>query len=219
MTQKCVRVEVIAIILLFAPAVVQAGGKAPSQEPWILSCDSIFGREISAADLAQRFGATNVRDTLIYLGEGFSERGAVLFPDSSDLKMEILWADTLAQRMPRSVRIRGEASRWRTSEGLALGLDLQTVERINRRPFRLMGFAWDYEGTVMSWGGGQLEAPDSSAYTIRVRFRPDVSAADTASEMWKWYLQVQGDQEFSSGHRAMQALNPRVFEVRLDYRR
>ncbi|MCU0612229.1 MAG: hypothetical protein MUE60_10620 [Candidatus Eisenbacteria bacterium] len=216
MTRQRLRVRLVALILALAPAAARAGSEVDGEEPWILSCDSIFGPEVGAAALAQRFGAASVRDTLIYLGEGFSERGSVLFPDSADLRVEILWADTLARRMPRSVRIRGEASRWRTARGLTLGLDLQTAEVINEKPFRLMGFAWDYEGTTMSWGGGTLESPDSTACVIRARFRPDVSAASTQSETWKWYRQVQGDQEFSSGHRAMQALNPRVFEVWLD---
>lgn len=35
----------------------------------------------------------------------------------------------------------------------------------------------------------------------------------------KWYRQVLGDKEFSSGHPSMQALNPIVYEVFLDYAR
>lgn len=215
MIRNGARIAVGMLVCTLGCATAPTPGKTRPQAQWALDCVSVFTPTIGAKDLAQRFGAANVRDIRIDIGEGFQESGTVLFPDSADLKVEIIWADTLNRRTPRSVRVRGEATRWRAPHGLTLGMDLQTVERMNLKPFRLMGFAWDYEGTVVSWNGGALASPDSSACRVRARLRPD--GLQVPPEQEKWFMQVQGDHEFSSGHRAMQALNPRVYEVWLEY--
>src|SRR6185436_1494412 len=101
--------------------------------------------------------------------------------------------------------------RWRTSSGITLGTDLKTVEKLNGRPFRLAGLAFDAQGTVVSWRGGRLEAQDSVDCHVGVRLRveaPGNGAASAALER-----QVTGDKDFSSGHPAMQALNPAAYEL------
>jgi hypothetical protein len=138
----------------------------------------------------------------------------VIFADSAENRVEVLWIDTAAKRGLKSVHIRGRKSNWRTPGGVSLGDDLRTLERLNRRPFRLMGFGWDYGGTQVSWAGGRLEADVSSSCAVRVRLRPD-EHVDYAGP----YRQVVGSREFSPGHPAMQVINPRVYEVWLAFRR
>ena len=128
-----------------------------AQQSRLLECTSTFVKEASAESLAKRFGAANVRSGEVYVGEGSYESGTVVFADSVEDRVEILWNDSQAQRLPRIVQIRGNKSHWRTASGLTLGIDLLTVERLNRRPFRLLGFEWDYQGTVTSWAGGTIE--------------------------------------------------------------
>jgi hypothetical protein len=108
------------------------------------------------------------------------------------------------------VWIRGEQSRWRTPTGLTVGLDLRFVERLNRRPFLLAGFGFD-AGTETSWRDGRLAAPEGSACGVRAVFAEPHDRAPHSR-------QVQGGRQFSSGHPAMQALNPRIEKIWLEYR-
>lgn len=173
----------------------------------VLDCRTIFTPEVSAEDLVRRFGASQVEAADIHLGEGEYERGTVLFPGDPLRRIEITWKDADRQKQPDSVRAGEGAKKWRTPEGVSVGSDLQSVERLNGVVFELAGFDWDYAGSVMSWKGGRLE----SAYTpcrLVARFRPRSPAA--AAEL-------SGDRAFASSHPAMQRLNPVTYELMLLY--
>jgi hypothetical protein len=89
------------------------------------------------------------------------------------------------------------------------------MERLNRRPFRLIGMANDVQGTVMSWAGGQLEAQNSKDCRVRVRLRDKPGpTVQVAVNLWR---QVAGAREFSSSHPAMQAIDPKAYELFIDY--
>lgn len=189
----------------------RTGGVATEPSAKSFDCTTTFRTDDDVELLTRRFGATAVTVGNVYLGEGEYEPGTVLFAGSEDDKVEILWKDVAARRHPRVVRTRGDRSKWSTPDGVTLGLELTKLEAINRRPFRLAGFAWDYGGTQTSWAGGQLgRAGDCS---VRVRLRAKESPGTE-----QWYRQLEGAREFSSGHPAMQNLNPRVYEVWLDFR-
>lgn len=203
--------SVAALTLCAAHA--SQGGRESNAQRHPFECESSFRPGDDLKAILARFGSSSVATGEIYLGEGFSETGTVLFGDSPENRVEILWRDVDAQSGPKSVRVRGESSRWQTPGGLTLGLTLHAVERLNAKPFRLTGFGTDYEGTQLSWSGGRLGPSSASACAVRVRLRPDDSGDDKP-----WYRQVIGDREFSSGHPAMQYLNPRVYEMWLDFR-
>ena len=176
-------------------------------------CERSFLPGDDSKALATRFGASALATDEIYLGEGFYETGTVLFGSSPESRVEILWHDTSAQVGLKFVRVQSQRSQWQTPAGLTPGLDLQALERMNAKPFRMSGFGTDYEGTLLSWSGGRLAPPHASACLVRVRLRPDDSV-----EYKHWYRQVIGGREFSSGHPAMQYLNPRVYEMWLEFR-
>ena len=214
-TLACFDLEMNRIIVLALLAVLLVGpsvviGTEASPGDFIFELDKVFLPQTNAANLIERFGEANVTTERIYIGEGFYEEGTVLFKNSDEKKVEILWKDPESRQSPRLVMIRGKKSLWRTTKGLTLGLDLLTVEKLNRRPFRLAGFAWDYTGAVLSWSGGSLEVQGTDTCSVRARLGPE---AQTRDEMRQYYKQVQGDREFSSGHPAMQVLNPRVYMV------
>jgi len=181
----------------------------------ILSCDGPLSPKMTPDSLKASFGAANVASDDIQVGEGDVEPGTVLFPTSAADRLEILWRDQKLQQDVRLVVVRGEKTRWRTTEGLTLGLSLRMVERLNRRSFRLLGFGWDYAGTTMSWSKGLLDKPKTGGCEIRAR----LSIGDRVEKetLGPWYGQVMGDKEFSSGHPAMQALNPTVYELFIQY--
>ena len=199
------------------------GGRAmPRQDlPLDFSC-SVFSANTSEAELVDRFGAENVTTALVPWGgaEGDYNEGTVLFPDSADARVEIFWADRKSKRRPEWVSVRGERSRWRSLRGITLGTDLLTIERLNRRPLRLSGFGHDGAGSVISWAGGRLEASGSESCDVRIRLLPQYEEKGdqhSSSRRGNLASQVSRDHSYSSGHPAMQALNPRVYELFLHY--
>jgi hypothetical protein len=179
-----------------------------------LSCTAI-GPNTTSADLAARFGSANVVDGAVYVGEGFSEPGTVLFGDVPERRAEIVWRRGTRQG-PRFMRVRGEISQWRTPQGLTLGLDLSQVERLNRRPFRLRGFGWDSGGRTTSWSGGVLAEGELPPCTIWARFSNAEERLTT--EEARLFRQVQGERDFSSGHPGVQAAHARVWQIGLTWR-
>jgi hypothetical protein len=196
-------------------ALTTVGAGAAPADTRLLDC-SVFPVDATAARLVARFGREQVADGAVEVGEGESEPGTIVFPDSGDSKVEIIWHDAVGRSRPQRVFVRTAASRWRSATGLRIGLDLQRVERINRKPFRLLGFGWDYGGTVSSWSGGALDHDRDAPCYVSAAFNP---AASDATDRMSIEAQVLGEREFSSGHPAMQALNPVVVELTLMYRR
>ena len=181
------------------------------------SC-ATFPLDLGAADLRARFGEQHVKRAPVPWGgaEGDYNDGTVLFPDDESARLQIFWRDAAAQRQPEWVSVRGERSRWRTPAGVTLGTRLRELESLNGRPFRLLGFGNDVSGTVMSWSGGRLEAQDTER--CRVRLRLHVPWQRTDHGRAPLYRQLLGEREFSSGHPAMQSLDPVVYEMLIQYR-
>ena len=197
------------LLLLFV--VSQAAAAEASR---VFGCDGPFTPTLTEQRLVEIYGAANVRAGEVYVGEGFSEPGATVFPDSPLDRIEVVWSDGEKRAKPRFVRVKSTGSRWKTADLITIGSDLKSIERINERPFRLFGFGWDYSGSVSSWAGGRLEKGDSAGCRVRVALRPPGEGAWPA--IWE---QVVGDREFSSGHPAMQQLNPRVYQLVLGFSR
>ena len=171
--------------------------------------------QTSDAALEALFGPDNVQRTDVYLGEGFTAPGTVVYPGDATRRVEIVWRDG-SRTAPKEVRLTGESSAWQTAEGISLGSTLREIERLNGSPFKLAGFAFDYEGTIVDCGRGRLsmlgcsgesEGPPRGRLVV-IRLRPGDDAARAPE-----YRQVVGDRVFSSGHPAMQALNPRVYQM------
>jgi hypothetical protein len=181
------------------------------------SC-STFPANESEADLVTRFGAKNVVDALIEGGgaEGEMNPGTVLFADQSDAKAEISWNDQGAKRNPDWILVKGGSSRWRSPAGVTLGTDLITLEKLNGRPFRLLGFQYDSEGAVTSWAGGKLDS-DIAVPACRLKVWLSPQARRSAPAPQKLENQVVGTREYSSGHPAMQWLDPHVYQMFLLY--
>ena len=193
-------------------------GARVSADPFVLSCHEI-GVDASAAWFSGRFGPVNVKDAQVYLGEGEYAAGTILFADDPERRAEITWLDSVNKRSPTLIRIqidKGGRTRWRTPQGLTTGLGLAAVERLNRRPFRLSGFDWDYGGTTMSWSGGVLARAETATCGVWARFWYDSDGL--SPEQIRLALQVSGSREFSSGHPGMQARVPWVHDVGLHWR-
>jgi hypothetical protein len=139
-----------------------------------------------------------------------------MFGDVADAKVEILWKDRTSRHVPYLVWIAGKQSRWRTPEGISLGTSLSMLQRANRRAFRMAGFAFDGSGTVVSWAGGRLTAASGSSCQMRLSLDPGRIDWRTRADRMAFEA-VVGDRVFSSGHPAIQQLNPVVYKMFLDY--
>jgi hypothetical protein len=179
----------------------------------VLECEAAFPPGLTRDFLTARFGAENVADEDIPLTEGLTEPGTVVFGGSAEERIEILWREPGTPAHPRAIRIRGAQSAWRTEGGMSLGDSLREVEWLNDGHFRLAGFEWDHAGVQTSWLGGAFERGPASACGLRIRLEPDeITPGDV-----EWLMQVLGDEEHASSYPAMQALDPRVRELWLDY--
>lgn len=161
--------------------------------------------ETSEADLIRQLGAAHVRRADLGIGEGETRPGTILFPGGAD-ELLVFWKED-AFRSPEHVVVRGGATNWTTAEGIRLGTTLDTLARLNGRPFQLLGFDWDYAGTVVSWENGRL-APMHGRLVIRLAPTAPatgLSAADHAS--------VAGDHVISSDMPALPPLHVTIYEM------
>jgi hypothetical protein len=210
------RTETIIVAALFLAGWQKA--PAVSQEKTLsFSCET-FGARISESDLKARFGSANVTTGLVPWGgaEGDFNEGTILFADRPEARLEIYWKNRAEKRDPNWINVRGTKSLWRSPGGVMLGTDLKTVERLNGRPFRLLGFGTDLSGGLYSWSGGLLERHNIGGCRMGFRFVPP-NAYTSQPELQALSRQVIGERVYSSGHPAMQALNPRVEEAVIMY--
>ena len=162
----------------------------------------------SEVDLRALFGDAAISNADVDLGEGFVTPGTVVYQNDPERRIEIIWRDS--QRIsPKEVRLTGKASKWATDDGVSLGTTLKEVEILNGYPFRLAGFDFDYGGTVVDCGKGRLTYLGCRTFSRKwtVRFASDQRPPSPE------YRQVIGDHVFSSGHPAMQAVNPTVYQL------
>ena len=199
----------LACIPLVLVLVVLAHG---SQHTRAFECGTTFHPRTTFEDLVQTFGVSNVIESEIHEDEGFYELGALIFPGSQD-EVEVFWHEHPIRQSLRKVRIKGDRSSWKVPSGLELGMDLQSIEALNRRPFGLYGFGWDYGGTIASWQSGELESSGDGSCRLVVRLGADFEKVPW--EIVREQGNVVGDTVFSSGHPTMQLLNPTIRELLL----
>ena len=168
-----------------------------------------FHSASSHQQLVEFYGDTVVQAIRIELGEGETAPGTVLFPTDSLQRLEILWQDTVARARPARLVLRGSRSHWRLPRGISLGTSLRQLEEKNGRGFTLAGFGWDYGGAIVDWDGGSLagELPGVMLYVD-----PGSHQRETPA-----YREVLGDRDYRSSLRAMQTLDPRVYQIYVDF--
>jgi hypothetical protein len=190
---------------------------APPADVWLISPDgerSAITRNTTETDLVRIHGRENVADGDVNVGEGELEPGTILYPNDPARTLQIIWKDAKTRTAPKRIQLTGDASKWKTVSNVTLGTSLKELERINGRPFRLLGFGWDYSGTVTSWSAGELSRCCQPQAGLYIRLIP----ADLDGELYSTVGgQVRGDREYSSGHPAMQSLNPRVYQIVIDF--
>lgn len=188
---------------------VAAGATENGKDPFLIFPGGKSGAittRTSEADLIRVYGRDNLAWGEIHIGEGYSQPGTILFPGDTLKRLEVLWKDP-EKRQPQQARISGAKSVWKTIHGITLGTSLKQLESINRRPFLLTGFEWDYSGTATSWRDGVLESAFAANGRVLLRLMP------APGTDYRQMRPVLGDRDYSSGHPVMQKLNPAVYQI------
>lgn len=223
--RKFKRRAAVLLLLIGFPAAHTFAAQPASTNDWTIVPGQRVGPivvDTSEEKLRELFGAGNVERKDIDIGEGETEPGTVVFPDAAR-QLKILWLAPATRDRIKEIRISGDKSSWKTNKGITLGTALKQIEKLNGRPFSLMGFAWDYSGTIVDCNGGRLKElgctdPNDAARTLRgrnlvLRLAPAKNFEQMTAIESKAYNEVMGETVFSSGHFAMQTLNPKVYEM------
>lgn len=128
-------------------------------DPWLIVPNGDAGPinyRVTRSDLVQRYGAANVVDQEVGVGEGDTDTATVLFPKDPERRIEILWQDRQKEAYPSSVSISGQASRWHAVHCISLGMLYSELARINGKPFPI-SWGTDQGNVVFSWNGGLLD--------------------------------------------------------------
>jgi hypothetical protein len=181
------------------------GQAAP--DPWLILVSGEKG-SINAhtirRDLVRMYGASNVVDKDVDVGEGEMQSATFLFPKDPERQIEILWKDPEIKTAPKSASIWGKKSLWHAVQGITLGTSAIELERLNGRPFR---FTLTNNGTDMAeetilWQGGRLEKEFQG--DGRVILEVESSPAKPAKQP------VPSDFEVDSDNPAWRAENPHI---------
>jgi len=163
----------------------------------------------SEAELKERYGAENVKRDTIWLGEGEFTIGTKLYP-GSDKEVELSWRDTMKFEELLSAKVEAKwtegkregANRWRSKTGIRLGSTSAELQELNGKPFKFLGFGWDYAGTLSNWEGGALDKKNVF-----------VVLGEPATYDEKGYESLLGDKELKSDDVEVKKMNPVVVEL------
>lgn len=171
----------------------QQSAEAPenAEQSTELSCATFAG--LTAATLAERYGAENVTTETLSDMEGEPYQATYLYPNDAARKIEFIWNEAGGGA---SILVHG--AQWTGPGGLRQGASMPDVERINGRAFKFWGFGWDYGGWVSDWNGGALAERDNCM--TRVHF--DARDLDNAGAV--------GDSEYMSDAAGAQNGEPFV---------
>ncbi len=153
--------------------------------------------------LVSFFGAENVIDAPVHLGEGETEPGTAVLANTPNAVV-IQWA--VYRKQPKAVYISAEGSQWKSLDGVGIGTPLSTLVGLNGKPVSFAGFEWDNSGYVTSWNDGALER----SYTLGSRFELNLAAPEPHPDD---YLAFAGDTVFSSDLAAVARLNLRINRI------
>ena len=131
-------------------------------------------------------------------GEGDTLPGAVVFKGTAR-EVEVVFNPEGDKKEIIDVRIIGNG--WKFPDDLRKGMTLEQVEKVNGKPFKVLGFEWDYGGYA-DFTGGKL------AGKVSVRFTHHQADLDHS---------LVGDREIASTDKKLRAAKPVVSEISIGF--
>jgi hypothetical protein len=181
----------------------------PADTARTVACGGAFAKNSDHLRLAQSFGVHNVEFTQVSGDDGSTLLASVLFPNDPKRRLEVLWDDDTLRSGTRMIVIDG-ASTWSAQKGLHLGLPLAALEKVNGKPFKLMGFEQNGMAIVSDWNGGALGLlTDGCKVGVQFKADPKVPAGVLGA--------AGSDKEFASSDPAIRAAKPTIGEIIVAY--
>ena len=187
-----------------APAVKGAGREAHA-----VSCSGVFGKSSSHLKLAMVFETRNVEFDQVDAGAGNTTMASVLFAKDPKRRLEVWWNKPDSRSDIHLIVINGQST-WTAPGNLRLGLTLAEVEKLNHKPFKLLGFNKDNIAVGSDWNGGAM-ATLPGGCKLGVSFHADAKATADALSAFP------ADKEFASDDAAIRAVNPKISEILVGY--
>jgi hypothetical protein len=193
-----------------APAVKPAAPPKPAEPARAVACSSgAFGRNSDHLRLAQAYGVHNVDFMEVSGDDGSPLMASVLFPKDPKRRLEVLWDDDAQRSGIRLIVIAGQST-WTAQKGVHLGLPVAALEKVNGKPFKVMGFEKGGMAIVSDWNGGAL-ALLTDGCKIGVQFKADPKVAAGVLDA------ANSDKEFVSSDPTIRAAKPVVGEIIVAY--
>lgn len=188
-----------------APAAKEVPEAPPSAVEKVPALESLLRPDDTLASVQARIGAAQVVAEELNGAEGETSPGWRLYPDDPERSIEV-WLNESGR--PQALFVRGSKSIWVRADGVRLGMRSTDLQAKNGRPFKFLGFEWDYGGAISDWRGGAL-APDGKSRGPVVLCPPDPHPMDYPV----------GDSEFPSDDPRVVASPALVceFGVNLDF--
>jgi hypothetical protein len=181
----------------------------PAEPARVVACSGAFAKNSGHLRLAQSYGVHNVEFTEVSGDDGSTLLASVLFPSDPKRRLEVLWDDDQQRSGTRMIVIGGQST-WTAQKGVHLGLPLAALEKVNGKPFKLMGFDKDGMAMVSDWNGGALGLLTDGC-KVGVQLKPDPKAPASALEA------AASDKEFASNDPAIRAAKPTIGEIIVGY--
>ena len=114
----------------------------------------------------------------------------------------------------KAMAIHGPESKWHTREGITLGTNLQTLEKLNGKAFRFRSFEGERGGEILDWGQGKLSR---TLRGVRVTFGSPMQAKGYNTLSGAEKEQIEKPRSYSSSDSLAHRLNPTVETISLEF--
>jgi hypothetical protein len=199
----------VTALLACAPLAVPASSEVTPTLGGELPCgEGAFAFNASHDSLVAAFGEANVTDETVET-EGDPVFRTSVFAHDPTRAIVVTWKDEAARTMPASVEINAGESLWRGPLGLAVGASVADVERLNGRPFEILGWGWDHGGQLWDTQGGALSR-DVRGCRLFVFFESAIEITDES---------LLGDRAVLSNASALRTIEPKVRSIIYRYPR
>lgn len=180
-----------------------------------LDVATIRDRFRDEATVRRVFGTANVESADVPLGEGETIPGVVLYPTDPSRRLLLAWYNEPGFKQLERLVISGERSRWYVKPGITTGVRLDSLQRLNGKPFYMFGIGWDYGGTVVNWDDGRMTDLETELRYVAIRLDPTQEDLDRVGE--EQMAEIVGEREIRSDNPVMMEANPRVYEVTIGW--
>jgi hypothetical protein len=187
-----------------APARVAARPARVGGARTVVECSGPFAKDSGMLALAMAFDSRNMIFTHIKV-QGTDVGETVLFPNDPKRRLEVWWSNP-NRTGTYLIDITGKST-WTAPLGLRLGLTLEQLEKLNRKPFKVKAFDQDDIAGVASWDDGALaKLPGDCKAGVNVHAEAKSATTDLPAK-----------DEYSSDDPALRALKPTVAEILIGY--